>query len=154
MQHQLLAIPIRMLSNTLSDTVGMNRDAYILRDDPLLDVTAKFTSYNSKFISEKYYALYNDLVLVVYLTFADVTSGSYLYYYRFLMVDSLKPGKGSVLAFIRFLRIPEINNSKNYHNVIEHLKKFRGLPRIHICRKALYPRKAILDWMEKETDVG
>ena len=52
---------------------------------------------------------------------------------------------------IYFLRIPEISNSKNYHNVIEHLKKFRGLPRIHICRKALYPRKAILEWMEKET---
>ena len=55
---------------------------------------------------------------------------------------------------IQFLRIPEISNSKNYHNVIEHLKKFRGLPRIHICRKALYPKKAILEWMEKETDVG
>ncbi len=55
---------------------------------------------------------------------------------------------------VQFLRIPEISNSKNYHNVIEHLKKFRGLPRIHICRKALYPRKAILEWMEKETDVG
>ena len=38
---------------------------------------------------------------------------------------------------IQFLRIPEISNSKNYHNVIEHLKKFRGLPRIHIC-PALY----------------
>ena len=55
---------------------------------------------------------------------------------------------------IPFLRIPEISNSKNYHNVIEHLKKFRGLPRIHICRKALYPRKAILEWMEKETHGG
>jgi len=55
---------------------------------------------------------------------------------------------------VQFLRIPEISNSKNYHNVIEHLKKFRGSPRIHICRKALYPKKAILEWMEKETDVG
>ena len=55
---------------------------------------------------------------------------------------------------IQFLRIPEISNSKNYHNVIEHLKKFRGLPRIHICRKAWYPQKAILEWMEKETGVG
>jgi hypothetical protein len=54
----------------------------------------------------------------------------------------------------RFLRIPEISNSKDYHNVIKHLKKFRGLPRIHICRKALYPQKAILEWMEKGTDVG
>ena len=55
---------------------------------------------------------------------------------------------------ILFLRIPQISNSKNYHNVIEHLKKFRGLPRIHICRKALYPKRAILKWMGKETDVG
>ena len=55
---------------------------------------------------------------------------------------------------VQFLMIPEISNSKNYHNVIEHLKKFRGLPRIHICRKALYPKKAILEWIEKETDVG
>ena len=55
---------------------------------------------------------------------------------------------------VQFLRIPEISNSKDYHNVIEHLKKFRGLPRIHICRKALYPKKAILEWVEKETGVG
>ena len=55
---------------------------------------------------------------------------------------------------IQFLRIPEISNSKNYHNVIEHLKRIRELPRIHICRKALYPKKAILDWVEKEIDAG
>lgn len=55
---------------------------------------------------------------------------------------------------IRFLRIPEISNSKDYHNVIEHLKKFRGLPRIHICRKALYPRKVVLEWIEKEANFG
>jgi hypothetical protein len=54
---------------------------------------------------------------------------------------------------IRFLRIPEISNSKDYHNVIEHLKKIRGLPRIHICHKVLYPKKAVLEWVEKETDV-
>jgi len=55
---------------------------------------------------------------------------------------------------IDFLRIPEISNSKDYHNVIEHLKRIRGLPRIHICRKALYPKKAILEWLEKETGFG
>ena len=55
---------------------------------------------------------------------------------------------------IQFLRVPEISNSKNYHNVIEHLKKFRGLPRIHVCRRALYPKKAVLEWIEKETDAG
>jgi hypothetical protein len=52
---------------------------------------------------------------------------------------------------IEFLRIPEVTNSDNYHNVIEHLKRARGLPRIHLCRKALYPKKAILEWVEKET---
>ena len=55
---------------------------------------------------------------------------------------------------IVFLRIPEISGSQNYHNVIEHLKKVRGLPRIHISHKVLYPKKAVLDWVEKETDVG
>ena len=52
---------------------------------------------------------------------------------------------------IHFLRIPELSGSKNYHNVIEHLKRYRDLPRIHICNKALYPKKAILEWVEKET---
>lgn len=55
---------------------------------------------------------------------------------------------------ILFLRIPEVSKSQNHHNVIEHLKKYRGLPRIHICHKALYPRKAVLEWLERETDVG
>ena len=52
---------------------------------------------------------------------------------------------------IQFLRIPEVSNSNKHHNVIEHLKRFRNLPRIHICNKALYPRKAVLEWIEKET---
>ena len=52
---------------------------------------------------------------------------------------------------IQFLRIPEITSSKKHHNVIEHLKRYRDLPRIHICNKALYPKKAVLDWIEKET---
>jgi len=55
---------------------------------------------------------------------------------------------------IQFLRIPEISNSKDYHNVIENLKRVRGLPRIHICRKALYPKKAVLEWVEKQIGAG
>ena len=55
---------------------------------------------------------------------------------------------------IEFLRIPEISGSQNYHNVVEHLKKVRGLPRLHICHGVLYPLKAVLKWVEKETDVG
>ena len=55
---------------------------------------------------------------------------------------------------IQFLRIPELSSSKDYHNVIEHLKRVRGLPRIHICRKALYPRKAVLRWVERQMDAA
>lgn len=79
------------------------------------------------------------------------------------LFTALPDGKGSFAPcpelmteseVIQFLRIPEVSNSKNYHYVIEHLKKFRNLPRIHICRKALYPRKAVLEWIEKETNTG
>jgi len=55
---------------------------------------------------------------------------------------------------IQFLRIPEIGNSKDYHNVIENLKRVRGLPRIHICRRALYPKKAVLEWVERQIGTG
>jgi hypothetical protein len=55
---------------------------------------------------------------------------------------------------IQFLRIPELSSSKDYHNVIENLKRVRGLPRIHICRKALYPKKAILEWVERQIGAG
>ena len=55
---------------------------------------------------------------------------------------------------IEFLRIPELSGSKDYHNVIENLKRVRGLPRIHICRKALYPKKAILEWVERQIGAG
>ena len=36
---------------------------------------------------------------------------------------------------IRFLRIPEISNARSHRNVIENLKRKRGLPRIHLCEK-------------------
>lgn len=39
--------------------------------------------------------------------------------------------------FVIFLRIPEISKSKDYHNVIENLKRMHDLPRIHICGKLL-----------------
>jgi len=42
-----------------------------------------------------------------------------------------------------FLRITEISSAKNYHNVIENLKRMHGMPHIHLCGKALYPREAI-----------
>jgi len=39
---------------------------------------------------------------------------------------------------IRFLRIPEISNAKSHRNVIENLKRTRGLPRVYLCGKAVY----------------
>jgi len=52
---------------------------------------------------------------------------------------------------IRFLRIPEISKAQNYHNVIAHLKRYHNLPCIHICRQPLYPRQAVLEWIEERT---
>jgi hypothetical protein len=34
---------------------------------------------------------------------------------------------------IVYLRIPEVSKSKDYHNVVENLKRMHKLPRIHIC---------------------
>ena len=55
---------------------------------------------------------------------------------------------------IDYLRVPEISRSKNYHNVIETLKRMRDLPRIHLCLKALYPLEAVREWIRKETTLG
>ncbi len=50
-----------------------------------------------------------------------------------------------------YLRIPQISTSKDYHNVIKNLIRFRDLPRIQICKKLLFPKNAVLDWINKET---
>jgi len=55
---------------------------------------------------------------------------------------------------IAYLRIPQVSNSKNYHNVIENLKRVHGLPRIHICGKPLYPLEEIREWIRKKTTNG
>jgi len=55
---------------------------------------------------------------------------------------------------IRFLRISQVSSSENHHNVVEHLKRFRALPRIRICNGVLYPTEAIRKWIEKETNNG
>jgi hypothetical protein len=52
---------------------------------------------------------------------------------------------------IKFLRIPQISKAKNYHNVIAHLKRYRSLPCIHLCRQPLYPVQAVLRWIEETT---
>jgi len=52
---------------------------------------------------------------------------------------------------IRLLRIPEVSNAADHHNVIENLKRMRGLPRIHLCGKALYPLDAVTRWIDGNT---
>jgi hypothetical protein len=55
---------------------------------------------------------------------------------------------------VHFLRIPSISDAKNPHNVIEHLKRYRDLPRLHICNKVLYPVQAIREWITRQTVTG
>ncbi len=55
---------------------------------------------------------------------------------------------------IQYLRIPEVSKAKNYHNVVDNLKRFHDLPRIHICGQPLYPREAIHEWIRKNTTEG
>ena len=49
---------------------------------------------------------------------------------------------------IRFLRIPETSKAKDFHNVIENLKRMHDLPRVHISGKTLFPLTAIRRWLE------
>ena len=57
----------------------------------------------------------------------------------------------SIEEVIHVLRIPQLSTSKDYHTVIKNLIRFRDLPRIQICKKLLFPKKAVLEWIEKET---
>ena len=52
---------------------------------------------------------------------------------------------------IIFLRISEISKSENPHNVIKNLIRFRNLPRLQICKTILFPKQAIMEWINKET---
>ena len=52
---------------------------------------------------------------------------------------------------VQFLRIPEVSKASDYSNVIKNLIRFRDLPRIEICNKLLFPRQAILDWINNQT---
>ena len=51
---------------------------------------------------------------------------------------------------IRFLRIPEISNARNHRNVVENLKRTQGLPRIHLCGKAVYMTDAVKAWLDRQ----
>jgi hypothetical protein len=52
---------------------------------------------------------------------------------------------------VQFLRIPYVSKSTDYSNVVKNLIRFRDLPRVKICNKLLYPRQAVLKWVENET---
>ena len=52
---------------------------------------------------------------------------------------------------IEFLRIPKVSKAKDYHNVVDNLKRHHDLPRIHICGQPLYPREAIDEWIRRKT---
>ena len=52
---------------------------------------------------------------------------------------------------LQFLRIPEVSTATDYHNVIKNLIRFRDLPRIQICKKLLFPKQAVLEWINNET---
>jgi hypothetical protein len=58
------------------------------------------------------------------------------------------------IELITYLRIPEVSKSKDYHNVIENLKRMHDLPRIHVCGRPLYPREAIREWIKGKTTNG
>jgi hypothetical protein len=51
---------------------------------------------------------------------------------------------------IRYLRIPEISKSGNYANVIQHLKRMRDLPCIHISHQPLYPLERVRQWFLRQ----
>jgi len=55
---------------------------------------------------------------------------------------------------IRFLRVSEVSQAKDAHNVVENLKRMHGLPRIHICGKPLYPLEALRKWIRERTTRG
>ena len=55
---------------------------------------------------------------------------------------------------IQFLRIPEISNARNHRNVVENLKRTRGLPRIHLCGKTVYLTDSVKAWLENHITCG
>jgi len=55
---------------------------------------------------------------------------------------------------IRFLRIPEISGATNHRHVIENLKRRHGLPRIHLCGKAVYLADSVRQWLQLRVTCG
>lgn len=55
---------------------------------------------------------------------------------------------------VQFLRLDVVSHAKNYHNVIENLKRAQDLPCIHISRKCLYPIDSVRTWIKEKTAQG
>lgn len=51
---------------------------------------------------------------------------------------------------VHFLRIPDVSRGADPHNVVTNLKRFHGLPRIHIhiSREPLFPLGAVRHWVQ------
>ena len=66
--------------------------------------------------------------------------------------NELSPGPDLMTEqeLVQFLRIPHVSKAADYSNVVKNLIRFRDLPRIKICNKLLFPRQAILKWIEDE----
>ena len=81
--------------------------------------------------------------------------------YTFTVPSAIPDGNGGFMPcpelltedeLIRLLRVPEVSKSKDFHNVISHLKRFHDLPCIHICRQPLYPAAAVAEWVKERTE--
>jgi hypothetical protein len=82
----------------------------------------------------------------------------------FLMTQSVLPdGNGGFVPcpelmteqeLVRFLRIPKISKANDYSNVIANLKRMRGLPRLHLCGKTLYPTREVMKWITEKSCTG
>ena len=53
---------------------------------------------------------------------------------------------------IVYLRIDVVSTAENLDHVVENLRRMHGLPCIHICRKPLYPQKAVDEWIDEQCE--
>ncbi len=53
-------------------------------------------------------------------------------------------------GLMKSLRIPDVSRSADPHNVVANLKRFHGLPCIHISEQPLFPLEAIRQWVQEK----
>ena len=80
---------------------------------------------------------------------ADISEGEPMKTPKELHYDLLTEAE-----LIHYLRIPQVSKARDFHNVIDNLKRFHDLPRIYICRQPLYPRYALEEWIRTKTIKG